>query len=396
MIQYRILSLDGGGSWALLQAMNLGHIFGEDLPGREILARFDTVVANSGGSIVAAALAADFSPKEILAFFVNDDARKSMFAPASFNLLNNMVALLGLNYKYSSCRKLNTLKNKLNPDGNLPLTDLGKKLGKTELTILGYDYDTQRGKFFRTGNRSGTSSHLPDKTTMAEAVHASTNAPILYFDKPASFQNRRYWDGAVAGFNNPVLVGVTEALAQGIAANEIAVLSLGTGKNSLPVRGRADGNGPDFLMLDPMPKKGFHLLADDIQKLAKSVTSEPPEWSTYSAYIATGHKPMDLPDKPRFFRLNPLIQPDAEADEKLGQRWKVPSCFSEQDFRKLLLLDMDAVDKGDVKLIYQLGEKYIQGLVPNQGIQTDPNLKVTLGYNRFSPVLRGQILDAFS
>jgi hypothetical protein len=57
---------------------------------------------------------------------------------------------------------------------------------------------------------------------------------------------------------------------------------------------------------------------------------------------------------------------------------------------------MDAVDKGDVKLIYQLGEKYIQGLVPNQGIQTDPNLKVTLGYNRFSPVLRGQILDAFS
>ena len=48
---HKILSLDGGGAWAMLQAMALGDLFG-DRPGWEILAQFDLAVANSGGSIV--------------------------------------------------------------------------------------------------------------------------------------------------------------------------------------------------------------------------------------------------------------------------------------------------------------------------------------------------------
>jgi uncharacterized protein len=45
---YRILSLDGGGSWALIEIRALMEIYG-DRSGREILSEFDLVAANSGG-----------------------------------------------------------------------------------------------------------------------------------------------------------------------------------------------------------------------------------------------------------------------------------------------------------------------------------------------------------
>src|SRR5688572_30611481 len=38
---YRILSLDGGGTWALIQAKALGEIYGADTDGWTILNRFD-------------------------------------------------------------------------------------------------------------------------------------------------------------------------------------------------------------------------------------------------------------------------------------------------------------------------------------------------------------------
>ena len=53
-MSYKILSLDGGGTWAILEVMALKAIYGGDTPGHQILAEFDLAVANSGGSIVLA------------------------------------------------------------------------------------------------------------------------------------------------------------------------------------------------------------------------------------------------------------------------------------------------------------------------------------------------------
>ena len=51
--KFRILSLDGGGSWALIQVRALQAIYGDpDKKGHEILSDFDMVAANSGGSIM--------------------------------------------------------------------------------------------------------------------------------------------------------------------------------------------------------------------------------------------------------------------------------------------------------------------------------------------------------
>jgi patatin-like phospholipase/acyl hydrolase len=72
---YKILSLDGGGSWALIQARALGNIYGATTPGREILKQFNLVAATSGGSLVAGALATNRTPDEIAHLFLSSEIR---------------------------------------------------------------------------------------------------------------------------------------------------------------------------------------------------------------------------------------------------------------------------------------------------------------------------------
>ena len=55
---YQILSLDGGGSWALIQARVLQDIYG-DIKGHELLKQFDMAVKNSGDSLVLGCLCND-------------------------------------------------------------------------------------------------------------------------------------------------------------------------------------------------------------------------------------------------------------------------------------------------------------------------------------------------
>jgi patatin-like phospholipase/acyl hydrolase len=74
-----ILSLEGGGTWAILQAMTLADLYGGDVRGRQILSNFNLVVANSGGSIVAAGLWADMTPKQIIEEFGQDAILKNVF-----------------------------------------------------------------------------------------------------------------------------------------------------------------------------------------------------------------------------------------------------------------------------------------------------------------------------
>ncbi len=44
---YKILSLDGGGSWSIIQARVLLDIYG-DIKGHALLRQFDLVIGNSG------------------------------------------------------------------------------------------------------------------------------------------------------------------------------------------------------------------------------------------------------------------------------------------------------------------------------------------------------------
>ena len=96
---FRILSLDGGGRWALIQAKALLDIYG-DVSGRVVLAKFDLVAANSGGSIVAAALAANFKPSDIVAYFMDEGWRRKIFVDLPW--YQKIPRILGLGPRFST------------------------------------------------------------------------------------------------------------------------------------------------------------------------------------------------------------------------------------------------------------------------------------------------------
>jgi len=75
----KILSMDGGGSWALIQARVLKDIYG-DISGHELLRKFDLVIANSGGSLVLACLCNNMLLSEALKMFEKEETRKNVFA----------------------------------------------------------------------------------------------------------------------------------------------------------------------------------------------------------------------------------------------------------------------------------------------------------------------------
>jgi patatin-like phospholipase/acyl hydrolase len=252
---YKILSLDGGGAWALIQAITLADIYGLDTPGRTILNCFDLAIANSGGSIVLAGLIADMSPRDIFTLFDSEDVRKSIFVKNPFyKTLPNQIT--GIGAKYRTDRKLSGLIDifyrRLNINASLAVLCNQLEL-KPDIVICAFDYDRERAKFFRSNiasKASGLNSGGTTGISLLQAVHASSTAPVKYFDEPAKYPmtsaSLRFWDGAIGGYNNPALAGVVEALANGLKSQDIGVLSIGTGSVLLPLNSGASGDARLF------------------------------------------------------------------------------------------------------------------------------------------------------
>src|SRR5262245_48319610 len=80
---YRILSLDGGGTWALIQAMALAELYGPETKGHDILKNFDLVAATSGGSLTLAGLVADMTPGRLIHYFLDRQQRQRVFVKPS-------------------------------------------------------------------------------------------------------------------------------------------------------------------------------------------------------------------------------------------------------------------------------------------------------------------------
>ena len=297
--------------------MTLQKLYGDDAPGSHVLKNFDLVAANSGGSIVAAALFLDMKLSTIRALFETRAERRKMFAPLPFG---SITTLAGLGPRYEAAAKLAGLRAVFGADSAITLDQAAERINtqnkkprRSELLIVGYQYDRDRAKFFRSNPASlASGSGSSAAVTLAEAVHASTNAPINYFEEPAKVRidgrEVLFWDGGVTGFNNPILAGLTEAKANGIASAEIHALSLGTGNTFLPL---ADARSAEFRFLLAQPKEPNP--ATDIQKLATSVLADPPDSATFMAHVMLDGKTSSDAANPvttgPVVRLNPLIQP---------------------------------------------------------------------------------------
>ena len=372
MATYRILSLDGGGTWALLQAMALEDLF-PGQSGRRILGQFDMAVACSGGSIVLAGLMLDMTPGQIRGLFEVEANRRSVFVAKPVNSLLNR--LIGVLPKYNASRKQPGLLRLMHPHGGRPLRDWpalpewprGPRGDPLKAMIVGFDYDALRSEFFRT---FATPAGRPaSEISLADAVHASTNAPVVYFDEPADClvqvspaRRRRYWDGAMAGYNNPVLAGVVEALSRtpGQTAPlpaEIRALCIGTGTVRLVP--------PDAT---PPPPKHFTqeparvTIIGDAARAARSVTNDPPDAATYVAHVMLGHP---VNSAGGVVRLNPVIAPLLD-----GAQYRYPGGLTAEQFARLSRLDMDALKDEQVALIRSLGAAWIAGGVTNQAIRS--------------------------
>lgn len=395
---YRILTLDGGGSWALIEVRALKALFGGDTPGHKILGHLDMAASNSGGSLVLGGLIANMTPNELDQLFHTKAQRRSIFPPIHGRapLAWLFAHLFGIGPRYSSKRKLTGIQNVLNqkklpgkPDlgyAGISLSEAAAILGEANqkaihLMMVGFDYDRNRAKFFRsadTGSTLGMGAVTKD-VTLAEAIHASTNAPVQYFNAPAHASNgHRYWDGAISGCNNPVLAAVTEAIAMNPSiSKEIAALSVGTGSVVLP------GPYPEIKTKSPyvLLQSGPGLISG-ILKLAKAVMAEPVDSASFTAHVMTGLNNDNAIGGSHIVRMSPMLRP---VIDPISQQWTHPPCMNKEIFTAISKLDMDAIKDAQVARIDTLTQLWLDDKIPNQPVRMNGDtLECEIGDTSFS------------
>lgn len=393
---FRILSLDGGGAWAIIEALALENLYGSQARGWDILSRYDLVAANSAGSLVLGGLVKNLSVGEIIRLFEDQSTRESLFHPLGLDhLLDNVLQMaIQLGPKYSTDRKLEGIRSILGDIGDVPMDLLSREVGchLPHLMICAFDYDRQRATFFRSDSASLANSQQAVAPTLAEAIHASTNAPVNYFDRPATFPGNvdyaqyRYWDGAVGGYNNPVMAAIVEAMANsavyGCTAASISALSIGTGAVNLPF---PDGYPAASPVLEQ--ERIRPCLTHDLRELAGAILSDPPDAASFSGHVMLGGAVSQSALAPvtdgRLVRINPLIQP-VLSGEGANRKWEMPDGLSPEEFSCLLQLDLDAVKQPEVDLIAKLAKAWLNDEVMNQSIRYDADFQPTIGHGLFS------------
>lgn len=396
---YSILSLDGGGTWALIQVKILQQRYGAKAKGHDVLKNYDLVIANSGGSMVLGALCINKSLDEIEILFSSPDVLKTIFV----RKIGPYMA------PFKTTEKINGLRVQFGDLGEKPLTEFPAYIGKNTLQIIivAFDYDRERAVYFRSNSNSKLESSYIEKKTigstneefrtvsLVNAVHASSTAPVQFFDAPAEFsyiypgnpnketKKRRFWDGAIGGNNNPVDVGVIEAIANGAEKTKIRVASIGTAMTVLPVLYL--DNGEPTAEFDWLVKKSKNEgVVDELEKLAKSIVSDPPDSATFIAHQILG---LDFIQKDkRLIRMNPLVKPFFNSGSK---SWVKPgNNWDDMELKSLFEMDMAVTDKKDIDLIIRMTDEYFKGYFTNQGIRIGGKyFNSILGHKKFKDAL---------
>jgi uncharacterized protein len=375
---HRILSLDGGGAWAMLQAMALKDLF-DDAPGHQILSKFDLAVANSGGSIVLGGLVEDMRPSQIVTLFDDPANRQAIFHPVS--AIENLLSHIPIFPKYSTAGKLAGLTRVFGALGGRNLSSFrgagwAQSPNGTDVRILivALDYDSMRARFFRSYDtpHGATADDVP----LIQAVHTSSDAPVEFFDAPTQWAGHRYWDGAMAGLNNPLLAGLVDLMSDGVGARDVAALSIGTGTVKLAPPGAAPAPPPALAQTLAAPST-----IGDLAKAAGCVTDDPPDTATFSAHvILASAEGADPTQAGRVVRLSPVVRPVLT-----GGAWVVPPGLTAAQFQGLTQLGMDAVQQSQVALIAALGVAWLGDQAPNQPIRMrSDDLGASLGEDLYS------------
>src|SRR5262249_17820622 len=149
------------GSWALIEVRALIELYGMRTTGHVVLADFDLVAANSGGSLVLGGLLEDLELTDLLQYFEDEAKRKSIFSPTSSLGDRLLRGLTGFGPKYSAENKLLALERLLPSRGTMLLQNAAAGVRRTgfpddvHLLIISFDYDRSRACFFRSATAGG-------------------------------------------------------------------------------------------------------------------------------------------------------------------------------------------------------------------------------------------------
>lgn len=402
----RILSLDGGGTWAIIQVEALIDLYGRDARGHAILSHFDLAVATSGGALVLGGLAANLDLATLHALFMDAPQIAGLFGKKRGAWWRTK---LGISPRYTTTSKRAALAQLYGKLGDTRIQQLGEQLG-TQLVFVTYDYDARRSLFVRSKPDSPSASRSPPvddpsesvrELSLVDAVNGSSTPPVRFFDEPAvttSPRTRRLWDGGVGGYDNPIVVGIGELLAQGVDPHDIALLSIGTGqvrllpdRSATMLRGRG-AELPDAAIEpggDPLRMRLAKRTHRELELLATACLDDPPDAATYVAYLMLGHRPPrdDAREPPelRLVRMNPVLAP-VRVGEK---RWQLPSGFADPShFAQLAALDFDAHAQHEIGLIRDFARAWLSAhaaeALPNQGIRQCWDGSLDIGHATFS------------
>lgn len=221
--RFQVLSLDGGGVRGIFVAALLAAL--EDDLGGAVAAHFDLVVGTSTGGVIALGLGAGLTPRQILEFYV---ARKAAIFP------NRL--------RWRSVRAMWWAK--YGPDPlEAALRDVfgNRLLGESvvPLVIPSYDIGQNTVHLFKTSHHERL--RRDHRIPMWQVAMATTAAPTYFPTFRLPQHQVRLVDGGVWA-NNPVLVGIAEAVSMfERSLDAIRVFSVGT-TNDLETRGRRHDN----------------------------------------------------------------------------------------------------------------------------------------------------------
>ncbi len=394
MATYRILSLDGGGPWALIQVKALQKIYGTTASGHDVLKQFNLVAANSGGSLTLAGLIEDTRLDVLLdRYFMNEQNRKAVFREVGLwkRVRNFFYHLIQIAPKYSADAKRRALIGILSTYGASHLSAIvndirSKPVGKCpHFVICSFDFDRKRAIYYRSDLASKAQSRggPPQDPFLVDAVHASTNAPVTFFDAPAHVLDRRCWDGAIAGNNNPVLVGLVEALAdnQHSPCVKIQVLSIGTGSVRMPTKHQPPGSQDPHGLASAREK---YRILGNVRDIATSILDDPPDAATFIAHVVLGQPlPPPIPTSGSVVRMNPMIQPVLN-----GNSWEPPPGLSLEELNYLANLPVDAIEQDQIERVAKMCDAWLDNKVRNQPIRSNPNdFSSDIGHDWFRDAL---------
>jgi patatin-like phospholipase/acyl hydrolase len=222
MARFQVLALDGGGIRGVFSAALLAEF--EKRFNTRIADHFDLIVGTSTGGIIALGLGMGLSAQEILEFYRENGT--TIFPSVLPSILRRIPGggfLEPRNYTSIFRRKFS----------NRPLEAALKRalgenvlLGKSTKRLVITSYDLQRNsvKLFKTAHHQ---RFRADYKIPAWQVALATSAAPTYF-RAAEANDRFLVDGGLWA-NNPVMVGITEAIGVLNQSTEsVRVLSVGT------------------------------------------------------------------------------------------------------------------------------------------------------------------------